>query len=69
MGEVLEKPVPRPDWITTREAAEISGYHVNYIRRLIRRGKIAAEKKGSMWWVDGDSLNNPRGGMDIHTAG
>jgi excisionase family DNA binding protein len=43
-------------WITTREAAEISGYHVNYVRRLIRRGKIEAEKKGAMWWVDWDSL-------------
>ena len=32
-----------PHWITTREAAEISGYHINYIRRLIRQGKIAAE--------------------------
>ena len=45
-----------PDWITTEEAADISGYHVNYIRRLIRQDKVSARKAGLMWWVDRDSL-------------
>lgn len=45
-----------PDWITTEEAAQISGYHVNYIRRLMRGNKIAGRKAGTMWWVDSEGL-------------
>ena len=44
------------DWITTEEAAEISGYHVVYLRGLIRRAKIKAQKKGGAYWVDRQSL-------------
>jgi len=40
------------DWITTEEAAEITGYHPEYLRKLIRNTKIYAEKKGNTWWVD-----------------
>ena len=56
-SEHRSEPQP-PIWITTREAAEISGYHVNYIRRLIRAGKIAAEKKGNAWWVDASAFRS-----------
>lgn len=45
-----------PEWITTEEAAEVSGYHVNYVRRLMRQNKLAGRKAGTMWWVDRDSL-------------
>lgn len=45
-----------PEWITTKEAAEISGYHPEYIRRLAKAGKIGAEKKGRDWWIDRDKL-------------
>lgn len=44
------------NWVTTGEAAELSGYHVNHIRRLIRGKEIEATKKGNSWWVDKDSL-------------
>lgn len=44
-------------WITTIEAAELSGYHPERIRELIRESKIAASKKGNAWWVDSNSLN------------
>jgi excisionase family DNA binding protein len=43
-----------PDWITASEAAELSGYHPEYIRRLIRRNRVYAEKKGWQWWIDRD---------------
>jgi excisionase family DNA binding protein len=39
------------EWITTQEAAELSGYHPEYIRRLVRQGKIQAELKGPMFWI------------------
>ena len=45
-----------PEWITTREAAELSGYHVDYLRQLARQGVLPASKKGSMWWVDRDEF-------------
>lgn len=46
-----------PEWITVEEASKLSGYHPDHLRRIIRQGRIAAEKKGLMWWVDRDSLN------------
>jgi len=37
---------------TTTEAAKLTGYNLEYIRQMIRRGVIVAEKKGRDWWVD-----------------
>ena len=44
------------EWITTDEASQLSGYHVEYLRDLIRNSKIDAQKKGGRWWVDRRSL-------------
>ena len=44
------------DWITTQEAAEFSGYHVNHLRRLIRAGEIQARKISFLWFVNRQSL-------------
>lgn len=44
------------DWITTDVAAEISGYHVNYLRRLIRQGRIRSEKVSIVWLISRQSL-------------
>lgn len=43
-----------PEWITTEEEADISGYDVQHVRRLACRGRIGAVKKGHEWWVDRD---------------
>ena len=40
------------EWITTGEAAELSGYDIEYIRQMIRAGTIKAGKRGRDWWVD-----------------
>jgi excisionase family DNA binding protein len=45
-----------PDWITTDEAAELSGYTHNHLRELIRDGKITAQKFGPIWQVDRKSV-------------
>jgi excisionase family DNA binding protein len=47
-----------PEWkaLSVREAAERTGYHPEYLRRLIRRGKIEAERFGSMYLIRADSL-------------
>ncbi len=44
------------DWITTQEAAELSGYHVNHLRRLIRAGQVRAKKLSFLWLVHRQSL-------------
>ena len=45
------------DYITSDEAAEISGYHVNYIRRIMRAGKIKGRKAGLVWLIERESLH------------
>lgn len=44
------------DWITTAEAAAISGYHPDHIRELLREGRVKARKFGQVWQVDRVSL-------------
>jgi len=46
------------EWMTVKEAAEWSGYHPEYLRELIRSGKIAAVKKGGSWWVSRQSVGD-----------
>lgn len=44
------------DWITTQEAAQLSGYHPDHLRRLIRGGLVKARKFGIVWQVERKSL-------------
>jgi hypothetical protein len=44
------------DLINVNDAAKISGYHPEHIRRLIREGKLKAEKFATVWQVDRYSL-------------
>ena len=44
------------DWITTAEAAQLTGYHPNHIRRLIRAGEVKARKWGSAFMISRESL-------------
>ena len=36
------------EWLTTAEVAELSGYHVIYLRQLIRDSNIKARKFGPL---------------------
>ncbi len=45
-----------PGWKTIREAAEDTGYHPEYLRQLIRAGKIQAKRIGYMWFIQDKSL-------------
>jgi hypothetical protein len=40
------------NWISVEEAAQISGYHPEHIRRLIRGGKVKGRKFSIVWQVD-----------------
>lgn len=44
------------DWITTGEAAELSGYHPVSLRRLLLAGKVKGKKFGEVWQVSKQSL-------------
>ena len=43
-------------WMTTQEAAALSGYDIQHIRRLARGDKIGAVKRGRDWWIDYDEF-------------
>jgi hypothetical protein len=44
------------EWLTVKQAAEISGYHPVYLRYLIRTGKVEAQKFATVWQVSRASL-------------
>ena len=42
--------------ISVQAATEITGYNAQYIRRLLRAGKLDGVKVGQVWLVNLDSL-------------
>ena len=44
------------DWITTREAAKLSGYNAEHIREMIRKGRIKGRKYFVVWQVSKSSF-------------
>ncbi len=44
------------DWITTQKASELSGYRSDYLRTLIRQGRIKGRKYFVIWQVERRSL-------------
>lgn len=46
------------EWLSVSEAAEVSGYNPEYIRRLIRSGEIEARKFSIVWQVRRESLHS-----------
>ena len=56
----------RPEgWITTSEAAELTGYEQAYFRILAKQGKVAAIKVGRDWLLDRESLLAYKARMDV----
>jgi excisionase family DNA binding protein len=43
-------------WLTIAEAAKQSGYNAEYLRRLIRNGRIKGRKVATVWLVQQSSL-------------
>lgn len=44
------------EYLTTKEAAELSGLADQYVRRLARQGRVKAVQKPSGYWIDKASL-------------
>jgi excisionase family DNA binding protein len=42
--------------VTIQTATEATGYNLQYLRRLLRSGKIIGIKIGQVWLIDFDSL-------------
>jgi excisionase family DNA binding protein len=43
-------------WISVKDAAEFSGYSLQYLRRLLRNGKIEGFKIGQVWLIEIDTF-------------
>jgi excisionase family DNA binding protein len=44
------------DWITTAEAAKLSGYTVQHVRELLTAGAVKGQRFGNVWQVSRRSL-------------
>ena len=42
--------------LTTRDAADLLGYTVQHVRRLIREGRLLGSRFGRDWLVDKESV-------------
>lgn len=44
------------EYLSVQEAADISGYSAEYIRQMLRAGKLDYERKSGVFWIHRDSL-------------
>lgn len=44
------------DQLTTRDAAELLGFTVQHVRRLIREGRLRGERLSRDWLIERESL-------------
>ena len=42
--------------LTVQAAADVTGYNIQYLRRLLRSGTLEGVKIGQMWLIDMESL-------------
>ena len=49
-------PIVVNNHITVQAAADYSGYSLQYIRRLLRCGKLAGFKVGQVWLIEKDAF-------------
>lgn len=45
------------NYISVQVAGEYSGYSLQYLRRLLRKGKLEGVKIGQLWLVDKSALD------------
>jgi excisionase family DNA binding protein len=54
----LSTPLVIDNHITVKTASEITGNNVQYLRRLLRAGRLEAIKIGQVWLINLVSLDN-----------
>lgn len=50
-------PVVLNNLISVKEAAKFSGYSIQYMRRLLRTGKLVGLKVGQVWLIDKETFD------------
>ena len=45
-----------PDYLTVEEVSDTLGFHVNSVRRIIRNGKLHADKKSGVWLIPREAM-------------
>ena len=59
-----ELTVNQTKYISSKRAAEMSGYAKDYIGQMVRLGKLDAKRVGRAWYVNEDqikALSTPKG--------
>jgi excisionase family DNA binding protein len=59
----------KTNWVTTREAAEQSGYVAETVRRLANQGKINSRKWGLVYQIDLDDLMRYKAEQEARQGG
>ena len=54
----LSKPFIFDNCISVKDAADSSGYSSQYLRRLLRLGKLAGMKLGQLWLIELESFES-----------
>jgi excisionase family DNA binding protein len=52
--------------VTPEEAAEILGYHIDHVYRLLRSGRMRGEKKYRVWLIDRREVERIREAQNEH---
>ena len=52
------------NWLTTKQAKELTGYTMVYLRRLANRKQVEAQKVGRDWLINQESLLAYKAQMD-----
>ncbi len=61
---MTDKPKIGEDWLTTEDAARLSGYTSAYMRQLAQRGRVSAIKAGRDWLINREALLEYTRGME-----
>ena len=56
MNSIVSPLVVVTNHISVQAAADFSGYSLPYIRRLLRKGRLAGLKKGQVWLIEKSAL-------------
>lgn len=62
---MVDKPAIGEEWLTTEDAARVSGYSQAYMRQLAHRGKVTALKAGRDWLLERGALLEYKRRMEV----
>ncbi len=48
----MDSPIVLNNHISVKAGDMFSGYSIQYLRRMLRSGKLKGLKIGQLWWID-----------------